>query len=70
MQSTANVSVNTRDDSGVITGQLFLGNDEVVMLNKRFRIKTDQDKQIMYADKDKVVFNTGTLEFEGEFHRQ
>ena len=63
VQSTANVTVNARDESGEIVGQLFLGNGEVVARNRRLWIKTDQGKSIMYADKDKIVFDADALEF-------
>ena len=63
LQSTANVTVNARNSDGNITGQLFIGNDEVVACNQKFSIKTDQGKNILYADKDKIVFAADKLEF-------
>lgn len=63
LQSTANVTVNARNSDGNITGQLFIGNDEVVARNQKFSIKTDQGKNILYADKDKIVFAADKLEF-------
>ena len=63
LQSTANVTVNARSAQGSITGQLFIGNDEVVARNQRFYIKTDQGKEILYADKDKIFFAADKLEF-------
>ena len=63
LQSTANVTVNARSPEGNITGQLFIGNDEVVARNKKFSIKTDQGKNILYADKDKIHFAADKLEF-------
>lgn len=63
LQSTANVTVNARNSDGNITGQLFIGNDEVVARNQKFSIKTDQGKNILYADKDKIFFAADKLEF-------
>ncbi|XP_022786014.1 zeta-sarcoglycan-like [Stylophora pistillata] len=63
LQSTANVTVNARDPDGNITGQLFIGNDEVVARNQKFSIKTERGKDILYADKDKIVFKADKLEF-------
>lgn len=63
VQSTANVTVNARSAQGNITGQLFIGNDEVVARNQKFYIKTDQGKNILYADKDKIHFAADKLEF-------
>lgn len=63
LQSTANVTVNARSPEGNITGQLFIGNDEVVARNQKFSIKTDQGKNILYADKDKIHFAADKLEF-------
>ncbi|KAL9973172.1 hypothetical protein ACROYT_G019589 [Oculina patagonica] len=63
LQSTGNVTVNARSPEGNITGQLFIGNDEVVARNQKFSIKTDQGKNILYADKDKIHFAADKLEF-------
>lgn len=63
LQSTANVTVNARSAYGNITGQLFIGNDEVVARNQKLYIKTDQGKTILYADKDKIHFAADKLEF-------
>lgn len=63
LQSTANVTVNARSEYGNITGQLFIGNDEVVARNQKLYIKTDQGKDILYADKDKILFASDKLEF-------
>ena len=57
------MTVNARSSGGNITGQLFIGNDEVVARNQRFSIKTDQGKSILYADKDKIHFAADKLEF-------
>ena len=57
------MTVNARNSDGNITGQLFIGNDEVVARNQKFSIKTDQGKNILYADKDKIVFAADKLEF-------
>ena len=57
------MTVNARSAQGSINGQLFIGNDEVVARNQRFYIKTDQGKEILYADKDKIFFAADKLEF-------
>lgn len=63
LQSTANVTVNAHSVYGNITGQLFIGNDEVVARNQKLYIKTDHGKTILYADKDKIHFAADKLEF-------
>ncbi|XP_068718304.1 zeta-sarcoglycan-like [Montipora capricornis] len=63
LQSTANVTVNARSAYGNITGQLFIGNDEVVARNQKLYIKTDQGNTILYADRDKIHFAADKLEF-------
>lgn len=63
VESTANTTVNARNDSGAIVGQLFVGGDEVVAKNKRFLIKGEDGKQILYADKDKIIFDANELVF-------
>lgn len=68
LQSTANVTVNARSEYGNITGQLFIGNDEVVARNQKLYIKTDQGKDILYADKDKILFASDKLEFSSKVH--
>ena len=55
--------MNARSPEGNIIGQLFIGNDEVVARNQKFSIKTDQGKNILYADKDKIHFAADKLEF-------
>ena len=67
LQSTANVTVNARSEYGNITGQLFIGNDEVVARNQKLYIKTDQGKDILYADKDKILFASDKLEFSSKY---
>ena len=67
LQSKANVTVNARSSGGNITGQLFVGNDEVVVRNQKFSIKTDEGKNILYADKDKILFAADKLEFLSNF---
>ena len=57
------MTVNARSSGGNITGQLFIGNDEVVARNQKFSIKTDHGKNILYADKDKIHFAADKLEF-------
>jgi len=68
LQSKANVTVNARSSGGNITGQLFVGNDEVVARNQKFSIKTDQGKNILYADKDKIHFAADKLEFLSNYY--
>ena len=68
LQSKANVTVNARSSEGNITGQLFIGNDEVVARNQKFSIKTDEGKSILYADKDKIHFAADKLEFLSNYY--
>ncbi|EDO35421.1 predicted protein [Nematostella vectensis] len=67
VQSTRNLTVNARDRDGNITAQLFLGDDQIVAKNKRLWIVTDENRQILYADKDKIIFNASRLEFSSPY---
>ena len=61
------MTVNARSAYGNITGQLFIGNDEVIARNQKLYIKTDQGKDILYADKDKILFASDKLEFSSKY---
>ena len=58
--------MNARSTEGEITGQLFVGNDEVVARNKRFSIVTHTGKTILYADKDNITFEADKLQFKSK----
>ena len=36
--------------------------------NQKFSIKTDEGKNILYADKDKILFAADKLEFLSNYH--
>ncbi|KAK3730908.1 hypothetical protein QZH41_012615 [Actinostola sp. cb2023] len=67
VQSTKSLVLNARDGNGNITGQLYLDGDQVVVKNKYLWIKTDQDKKILYADKDKIEFYSDKLQFSSPY---
>ena len=63
VQSTANVTINARNDSGSTVSQLFVGNDEIVAKQKVFLVESNDGKELLYADKDVVRFGYNTLKF-------
>ena len=63
VQSTANVTINARNESGSIVSQLFVGNDEIVAKQKVFKVHSNDGKELLYADKDVVRFGYDTLKF-------
>ncbi|CAB3998091.1 delta-sarcoglycan isoform X2 [Paramuricea clavata] len=63
VQSTANVSINARNESGHTVSQLFVGNDEIVAKQKVFRVHSNDGKELLYADKNVVRFGYDKLRF-------
>lgn len=63
VQSTANVTINARNESGTIVSQLFVGNDEIVAKQKVFKVHSNDGKELLYADKNVVRFGYDTLRF-------
>ena len=62
-----NVTITARNSSNKLTGQIHIGNDEVVMRSKRMRILDESGKSLLYADKDKFLVNVRGLEFDGKY---
>ena len=67
VQSTANVSINARNESGHTVSQLFVGNDEIVAKQKVFRVHSNDGKELLYADKNVVRFGYDKLRFASKY---
>ncbi len=65
IQSLRNVTLSARDANNKLTGQIHLGNEEVVMKSKSMRILDESGKSLLYADKDKLEMNVKVAEFIG-----
>ena len=67
VQSSANVSINARDENGKTVSQFFLGNDEIVAKQKIFRVDDNNGNELLYADKDVIRFGRNQLKFGGMY---
>lgn len=67
VQSTANVTITARNESGAVVSQLFIGNDEIVAKQNIFKVHSNDGKELLYADKDVVRFGYDKLRFASEF---
>ncbi|XP_028397882.1 zeta-sarcoglycan-like [Dendronephthya gigantea] len=63
VQSTANVTINARNESGATVSQFFVGNDEIVAKQKVFKVQSNSGKELLYADKNVVRFGYNQLRF-------
>lgn len=63
VQSTANVTINARNESGSTVSQFFVGNDEIVAKQKVFKVEAQDGRELLYADKDVVRFGYNKLKF-------
>lgn len=63
VQSSANVSINARDENGNTVSQFLVGNNEIVAKQKVFRVHDGDGKELLYADKDVVRFGYNKLKF-------
>ena len=61
-----NVTLSARDANNKLTGQISIGNDEVVMKSKRLQVMDENGKRLLYADKDKLEINVQGVEFIGK----
>ena len=55
--------MNARDKDGKTVSQLFVGNDEIVAKQKVFKVMANNEKELLYADKDVVRFGYDKLQF-------
>ena len=67
VQSTANVTINARNQSGATVSQLFVGNDEIVAKQKVFKVHSNDGRELLYADKDEVRFGYDKLKFASKY---
>jgi len=63
IQSMRNVTISARNSQNQLTGQIHLGNQEVIMKSKRLRVLDENNRNLLYADKDKLEINVKGVEF-------
>lgn len=63
VQSTANVTVNSRNESGAIVSQFVVGKGEIVSKQKVFKVHSNNGKELLYADKDEIRFGYDMIKF-------
>ena len=61
-----NVTISARNSQNQLTGQIHLGNQEVIMKSKRLRVLDENNRNLLYADKDKLEINVKGVEFVGK----
>ena len=66
IESARNLTVNTRDEHGSLTNQLFLGHDRLECLASAFRVTDTQGKGLFSVADDEVVVGASSLRVEGE----
>ncbi|XP_053678256.1 delta-sarcoglycan [Anopheles nili] len=66
VESSRNLSVNTRNAYGAIENQLFLGHDRLEVLANHFRITDTHGTNLFAVDRDEVIVGAGSLRVEGE----
>uniref|UniRef100_A0A182PKX1 Gamma-sarcoglycan n=1 Tax=Anopheles epiroticus TaxID=199890 RepID=A0A182PKX1_9DIPT len=66
VESSRNLSVNTRNAYGAIENQLFLGHDRLEVLANHFRITDTHGTDLFAVDRDEVIVGAGSLRVEGE----
>uniref|UniRef100_A0A182SED2 Gamma-sarcoglycan n=1 Tax=Anopheles maculatus TaxID=74869 RepID=A0A182SED2_9DIPT len=66
VESSRNLSVNTRNAYGAVENQLFLGHDRLEVLANHFRITDTHGTNLFAVDRDEVIVGAGSLRVEGE----
>lgn len=66
LESSRNITFNTRDADGSLENQLFLGHDKLEIQAKKFRVSDMYGNTLFYADQDLVEIGAGSLRIEGE----
>lgn len=66
IESARNLTVNTRDEQGVLANQLFLGHDKVELLASAFRLTDTQGHSLFSVADDEVVVGASSLRVDGE----
>ena len=59
------MTISARNNQNALAGQIHLGNQEVVMKSKKLRVLDENNKNLLYADKDKLEINVKGVEFVG-----
>ncbi|XP_040174117.1 delta-sarcoglycan [Anopheles arabiensis] len=66
VESSRNLSINTRNAYGAVENQLFLGHDRLEVLANHFRITDTHGTNLFAVDRDEVIVGAGSLRVEGE----
>ncbi|XP_052860572.1 delta-sarcoglycan [Anopheles cruzii] len=66
LESSRNLSMNTRNAAGALENQLFLGHDRLEVLATHFRITDTHGTHLFAVDRDEVTVGAGSLRVEGE----
>lgn len=66
IESTRNLTVNTRDDQGALANQMFLGHDRVELLASAFRVTDPHGHSLFSVSEEGVSVGANTLRVEGE----
>ena len=60
------MTISARDSKSKLTGQIHVGKEEVIMKSKRLRVLDENNRNLLYADKDKLELNVKGVEFVGK----
>ncbi|XP_058127055.1 YEATS domain-containing protein 2 [Anopheles ziemanni] len=66
IESSRNLTVNTRNPNGAVETQLFLGHDRLDVAAQHFRITDTHGNALFAVDREAVVIGAGSLRMEGE----
>ncbi|KFB37952.1 AGAP000073-PA-like protein [Anopheles sinensis] len=66
IESSRNLTVNTRNTNGAVETQLFLGHDRLDVAAQHFRITDTHGNALFAVDREAVVIGAGSLRMEGE----
>lgn len=66
IESSKNISINTRDYDGRVDNQLFLGHDKFDVMAHRFKIYDSHGSILFAADRNDVTIGSNSLRVEGE----
>ena len=66
LESSRNISINTRDFEGKIENHLFLGHDKLEVLAHSLKIIDTHGSVLFSADKNEVAIGANSLRIDGE----
>lgn len=66
LESSRNITFNTRDADGFLENQLFLGHDKLDIVAKKFKVSDPHGSVLFSVDKEAVVVGANSLRIEGD----